>query len=152
MGSEPDGDLEATGFDFRHGSMLSKKSFGGNKRNFQKLLMRFVRSDVRDHIASQKNDHGPSYRHSRASRRRSSPKITICEIFGIVRFPTFSTASVKVRRTQYEYMSSDLRSNSDIAQRRRHFAFVPTRNSCTAANGISIRSSRRRGQPMPLAF
>jgi hypothetical protein len=27
--------------------MLSKKSFGGNK----KLLMRFVRSDVRDHIA-----------------------------------------------------------------------------------------------------
>jgi len=36
--------------------MLSKKSFGGNKRNFLKLLMRFVRSDVRDHIASQKND------------------------------------------------------------------------------------------------
>jgi hypothetical protein len=34
--------------------MLSKKSFGGNKRNFPKLLMRFVRSDVRDHIASQK--------------------------------------------------------------------------------------------------
>jgi hypothetical protein len=26
--------------------MLSKKSFGGNKRNFLKLLMRFVRSDV----------------------------------------------------------------------------------------------------------
>src|SRR6266487_252566 len=49
--------------DFRDGSMLSKKSFGGNKRNFLKLLMRFVRSDVRDHIASQKNDHGPSYRH-----------------------------------------------------------------------------------------
>jgi hypothetical protein len=43
--------------------MLSKKSFGGNKRNFLKLLMRFVRSDMRDHIASQKNDHGPSYRH-----------------------------------------------------------------------------------------
>jgi hypothetical protein len=46
----------------RFGSMLSKKSFGGNKRNFLKLLMRFVRSDVRVHIASQKNDHGPSYR------------------------------------------------------------------------------------------
>jgi len=28
------------------GSMLSKKSFGGNKRNLLKLLMRFVRSDV----------------------------------------------------------------------------------------------------------
>src|SRR5437879_13502354 len=34
--------------------MLSKKSFGGNKRNFLKLLMRFVRSDVRDHIALRK--------------------------------------------------------------------------------------------------
>src|SRR5713101_7589679 len=30
-----------------YGSMLSKKSLGGNKRNFLKLLMRFVRSDVR---------------------------------------------------------------------------------------------------------
>jgi hypothetical protein len=64
--------------------MLSKKSFGGNTRNVLKLLMRFVRSDVRDHIASRKNDHGPSYRHYRASQRRSSPKITICEIFGVV--------------------------------------------------------------------
>ena len=30
----------------RDGSMLSKKSFGANKRNILKLLMRFVRSDV----------------------------------------------------------------------------------------------------------
>ena len=44
----------------RFGSMLSKKFFGGNKQNFLKLLTRFVRSDVRDHIAYQKNDHGPS--------------------------------------------------------------------------------------------
>jgi hypothetical protein len=79
---------------FRNGSMLSKKSFGGNKRNFLKLLMRFVRSDVRDHIVSLKNDHGPSYRHYRASQRRSS----ICEIFGVVRFSTFSTASTPSRR------------------------------------------------------
>src|SRR6516225_2814229 len=50
--------------------MLSKKPFGGNKQDFLKLLMGFVRSDVRDHIASQKNDHGPSYRHYRASQRR----------------------------------------------------------------------------------
>jgi hypothetical protein len=85
--------------------MLSKKSFGGNKRNFLKLLMRFVRSDVRDHIVSQKNDHGPSYRHYRASQRRSSPKITICEIFGVVRFSTFSTASVKSGKVQNEQMS-----------------------------------------------
>src|SRR5882672_11839603 len=32
---------------------------------------------------------------------------------------------VKLRRTQYEYMSSALPSNSDIARRSRHFAFVP---------------------------
>jgi hypothetical protein len=32
---------------------------------------------------------------------------------------------VKMRRTQYEYMSSALPSNSDIARRSRHFAFVP---------------------------
>jgi hypothetical protein len=56
--------------------------------------MGFVRSDVRDHIASQKNDHGPLYRHYRASQRRGSPKFTICEIFGVVRFSTFSTTSV----------------------------------------------------------
>ena len=55
--------LAAHSSDVGCGSMLSKKSFGGNKRNFLNLLMRFVRSDVRDLIASQKNDHGPSYRH-----------------------------------------------------------------------------------------
>src|SRR5215471_15910423 len=94
--------------------MLSKKSFGGNKRNFIKLLMRFVRSDVRDHIASQKNDHGPSYRHYRASQRRSSPKITICEIFGVVRFSTFSTASVKPGITRAEHNESALPQAADI--------------------------------------
>jgi hypothetical protein len=48
--------------DFRYGSMLSKKSFGGGKRIFSELLMRFGRSDVRDHFASQKRDREPSYR------------------------------------------------------------------------------------------
>jgi hypothetical protein len=85
--------------DVRLGSMLSKKSFGGIYENFLKLLMRSMRGDVRDHIASQKNDHGLSYRHYKASQRRSSPKITICEIFGVVRFSTFSTASVKGGRS-----------------------------------------------------
>ena len=32
--------------------MLSKKSFWGNRLNFLKPLMRFVRRDVRDHIVS----------------------------------------------------------------------------------------------------
>jgi hypothetical protein len=37
----------------RVGSMLSKKGFGGKERDFLELLMRFVRGDVRDLIASQ---------------------------------------------------------------------------------------------------
>src|SRR5271167_70015 len=75
------------------GSILLKKSFGGGGRNFLEPLMRFVRSDVRGHVASQKNDHGLSHRRWGASQRWSCPKISICEIFGIVRFSTFSTAS-----------------------------------------------------------
>jgi len=31
-------------------------------------LMRFMRDDVRDHVASQKDDHGASYRRSEASQ------------------------------------------------------------------------------------
>jgi hypothetical protein len=83
--------------------MLSKKDFEGNKRNFLELLMRFVRGDLRDHIVSHKNDHGPSYRHYRASQRRGSSKITICEIFGVVRFSTFSTASTRNRRRAADF-------------------------------------------------
>src|SRR5271167_2475928 len=80
------------------GSILLKKSFGGGGRNFLEPLMRFVRSDVRGHVASQKNDHGLSHRRWGASQRWSCPKISICEIFGIVRFSTFSTASTQSRR------------------------------------------------------
>ena len=115
--------------------MLSKKSFGGNKRNFLKLLMRFVRSDVRDHIASQKIDYGHSYRHYGASQRRSSPKITICEIFGVVRFSTFSTASVRLGRTRVEHIKSA------SPPRTRHLAEMPVSrmgpipHSCAAAKG-----------------
>jgi hypothetical protein len=96
--------------------MLSKKSFAGIYENFLKLLMRSMRGDVWDHIASQKNDHGLSYRNCEASQRRSSPKITICEIFGVVRFSTFSTASVKVGRTHSEQMSSGLPLRADIVR------------------------------------
>src|SRR5271167_2750800 len=82
----------------RFGSILLKKSFGGRGRNFLEPLMRFVRSDVRGHVASRKNDHGLSHRRWGASQRWSCPKISICEIFGIVRFSTFSTPSVNFGR------------------------------------------------------
>jgi hypothetical protein len=49
--------------------IVLKKSFLGDERNFLGPLMRFVRGDVRDHIVSHKNDHGPSYRRYRALQR-----------------------------------------------------------------------------------
>jgi hypothetical protein len=70
-----------------------EKVFWEWRTKFLEPLMRFVRSDVRDHAASQKNNHGPSYRRYGAFQRRSCPKISIFEIFGVVRFSTFSTAS-----------------------------------------------------------
>jgi hypothetical protein len=42
--------------------IVLKKSFGGDERNFLGPLMHFVRRDVKDLIAHQKNGHGASYR------------------------------------------------------------------------------------------
>ena len=55
--------------------------------------MRFARDDVRDHIVCRKNDYEPSYALYGASQRWKSPKIDFREIFGVVRFLTFSTLS-----------------------------------------------------------
>jgi hypothetical protein len=46
--------------------MLSKKSFLIDRRNFSGPLARSARRDVRDHIVSHKNDHGPRDRSYRA--------------------------------------------------------------------------------------
>ena len=74
-------------------SIVLQKSFGGDERNFLGPLMRFARRDVRDLIASQKNDHGASCPRYRALQRRSRPNIDVCEISGVVRFSTFATLS-----------------------------------------------------------
>ena len=74
-------------------SILLQKSFGGDERNFLGPLIRFVRRDVRDLIAYQKNGHGASYRRHRVLRRRSCLKFDFREIFGVVRFSTFATES-----------------------------------------------------------
>ena len=42
----------------RFASILLQKSFWGDERKFLEPLMRFTRSDVRDHIVSSKIDHG----------------------------------------------------------------------------------------------
>jgi hypothetical protein len=58
--------------------------------------MRFVNDGMRDLVASQKNDHGLSYRRYGAPQRRSCPNISIREIFGVVRFSTFDTISARI--------------------------------------------------------
>jgi hypothetical protein len=78
---------------FAFGGIVLQKSFGGNQRNFLGPLMRFVRRDVRDHIAYQKNGHGASYRRYKALQLRSCPKIDFSEIFGVDRFSSFATQS-----------------------------------------------------------
>jgi hypothetical protein len=75
--------------------ILLQKSFGGDERNFLGPLMRFVRRDVRDLIAHQKNGHGASYRRHRVLQRRSRLKFDFREIFGVVRFSTFATLSLQ---------------------------------------------------------
>jgi hypothetical protein len=42
--------------------IVLKKSFLGDEQNFLGPLMRLASGDVRDHIVSHKNDHGPPYR------------------------------------------------------------------------------------------
>jgi hypothetical protein len=74
-------DLSANG---RFAPILLKKSFWDGGRNFLEPLMRFVRNDVRDLVASQKNDHGRSYQRYGPSQLWRCPKASICEIFEVI--------------------------------------------------------------------
>jgi hypothetical protein len=53
-----------------HALSLMRKSFWGDEQKFSQPLIRFLQGDVRDQIASQKNDHGALYRRCRALQRR----------------------------------------------------------------------------------
>jgi hypothetical protein len=72
-----------------------KKSFWGDERNFLGPMMPFGRGDVRDHIVFYKNDRGASYGRYAVLQWWSQLKISFCEIFGVVQFPTFATLSAK---------------------------------------------------------
>jgi hypothetical protein len=50
---------------------------------------------VREHVNYRKNDRWRSYRFYKALQRLKSPMRYICEIFGALRFSSFSTQSVK---------------------------------------------------------
>ena len=71
--------------------IVLQKFFWGDEQNFSGPLMPFARGDMRDHIVSHKNDHGPSYRRYEHLQQWSRLKICFREIFGIVRFSTFAT-------------------------------------------------------------
>jgi hypothetical protein len=73
--------------------ILLQKSFWGDERKFSEPLMRPAPRDVRDHIVSLKNDHGPSHWRYGTLQRYSRLKISFREIFGVVRFSTFATKS-----------------------------------------------------------
>jgi hypothetical protein len=77
-----------------------KKSFWSDDQNFPGLLMRFARSDMRDHIVSYKNDHGASYERYGVLQWWSRLKISFCEIFGVVQFSTFATLSARNRHAE----------------------------------------------------
>jgi hypothetical protein len=72
-----------------------RKSFLSDERNFKGPLMRFAGDDEGDHVVSHKMDHGPSYRRCGALQRQRRLKINFREIFGVVRFSTFSTLSAR---------------------------------------------------------
>jgi hypothetical protein len=73
--------------------ILLQKSFWGGEPKFSEPLMRLAPRDVRDHIVSRQNDHGPSYRRHGASPRQRCLGIDFREIFGVVGFSTFATKS-----------------------------------------------------------
>jgi hypothetical protein len=62
---------------------------------------------------------------------------------GAVNQKTFSTASVKLRRTQCEQMSSELPLKADIAQYGRHFAFVPKTEVAESAKESTMRITNK---------
>jgi hypothetical protein len=82
--------------------------------------MRFARGDMRDHIASHKNDYGASYRRYGVLQRRSRLKISFCEIFGVSRFSTFATISVKSRHLRRLSPRPLYPPKADIGQHGRH--------------------------------
>ena len=66
--------------------IVLKKSFWGAVQNFSGPLMPFARGNMRDHIVSRKNDHGPWYGRYAVLQWWSRLKISFCEIFGVSAF------------------------------------------------------------------
>jgi hypothetical protein len=92
-----------------------KSLLGGDERKFLEPLMRFTRSDVRDHTVSSKIDHGPPYgvekqRSGREVQRSLSRDFCGCSIFDFYnKIGTFRT-SRNVR------LWSEMRTKAEVAE------------------------------------
>jgi hypothetical protein len=77
--------------------IVLQKSLLADERNFSGPLVRPTRGDVRDHIVSHKKRPWTFASACRALQRKRRLKIDFREIFGVVRFSTFATASTRLR-------------------------------------------------------
>jgi len=100
--------------------------------------MRFARGDVRDHIVSPKNDHGPLYRPYRALKRQRRQKINFREIFGIVRFSTFSTLSARSGRRRRVTGLSAFAAKADIEHSRANVCPDPRQTSASLCRRLPL--------------
>src|SRR5258705_10817706 len=91
--STPRADIVRRRAQVRFVPIVLKKSFLTDRRNFSGPPVRSPRRDVRDHIVSQKNDHGPPHRSYGALQQRKHGRSNFREIFGVLRFSTFATVS-----------------------------------------------------------
>src|ERR1700687_2700569 len=101
-------DIAQEGRHVRSVPILLQKPFWGDERKLSEPLMRPAPRDVRDHIVSLKNDHGPSHWRYGTLQRYSHPKISFREIFGVVQFSTFATKSAQNRLCVPKTLSDDV--------------------------------------------
>jgi hypothetical protein len=122
--------------------------------------MRFARGDVRDHIVSHRNDHGPSYRPYRRLQRSRRLKIDFREIFGVVRFSTFATVSAQSGRNRRvgecpllrDERTSIIRGLMSAHEQLRHFAvYGLTSNEAASPVRLMLYCDDKRTQAAALA-
>ena len=106
--------------------------------------MCFARGDVRDHVVSHKNDHGPSYRPCRALQRQRRLKIHFREIFRVVRFSTFATVSPRKRTFRQRFNSKS--GQSPCPSSRAIDSAVELSKSAIASKRRQLRSPIRWGR------
>ena len=109
----------------RCGSMLSKKSKIEQPRKSRESRILDAATAAKPSTADRKTGGRFCMKRCGPSGRCAPNASAVFKIFLLHPKKTFSTASVKLRRTRYEHMFSALLSNSDIARCSRHVSNVP---------------------------